>query len=145
LEELRRLPPAFLAQLMAKHTETAGLQTVFKKPLISTTSPTYSDSSIQTDKIDVEDKAIQADNESVAAESEYDLGSVTPRMSGIGPTPAFRDSFSLEDGQVDLKEIRAMKEGHKDDGLGARVFRGRRSIDSAMGSMFSDEFETEVV
>jgi len=51
--------------------------------------------------------------------------------------------YQLEEFMITLEW--AMKEDHKADGLGARVFRGRRSIDSAMGSMFSDEFETEVV
>ncbi|KAA8905770.1 nucleotide-diphospho-sugar transferase [Sphaerosporella brunnea] len=137
LEELRRLPPSLLSQLISKMQSSNAPMDDDRgrgRKVIMTQhpgSPTYSDSSTQTDPSSVEDKGVQC-----ACDEEYGEGlppaHVQPNFEittqSVTPKASMRFPAAYEDADVKLKEI---------SGLPVDAARAR-SIDSALGSAIDD-------
>ncbi|KAF8536925.1 hypothetical protein BDD12DRAFT_260268 [Trichophaea hybrida] len=149
LEELRRLPPSFVAEFVAKNMKSAGMQTDYgdlsgvRRMLPETpypSSPAYSDSLTQTDLPSLADRSIQCqdgkptDVGGVEVFDDEEI-SVTPKLSTSGLDSKYMtDTFSFEQVETSLKALASIPLEH-----GARTLTRGRSIDSALGSVISEE------
>lgn len=152
LEELRRLPPLFVQESVARETKDSGMQIDYSsktrsggpRPWAGTGTGqqrlTHSDASTQTDNPALEDKGIQAavaggtdDDEQAAVEGDQ-VDSVTPKISALGLSTRYKaDTFRYKSADVDPKA--------KDEALRKRRITRGGSVDSAIGSG-TDESES---
>ena len=146
LEELRRLPPLFVQEFVARETKDSGMKNGYHsgtrsggpRPWAGGTGTsqrrlTHSDASTQTENPALEDKGIQAtvaddtsDDEQAAIDGDQ-VDSVTPKMSALGLSTRYQaDTFRYKSGDVDPKA--------NDEVLRKRRITRGHSVDSAIGS-----------
>lgn len=141
LQELRRLPASFIAQLMAKHMTNTSMQTEEFSDQFWTppASPTYSDSSMQTDSISVEDSAVQCEFDleyDIMINGEDSIHENHLLSTSLGLPPYQPASFNFEDASINLKAISGVPIQGGGKVFGRSLFR--RSIDSALNAYGSE-------
>jgi len=156
LEELRRVPPSFV---VARNMKSAGMQTEYgdlggdRRMLPETPYPSspahsaaYSDTETQTDLPSLADRSVQCPHDGNPTRMDEGLNgrvevfddeevSITPKLSTASLAAKYMsDTFSFEHVDASLRVIGGIPLEH-----GVRTLTRGRSIDSALGSVISEE------